>query len=180
MDWVALAKLVLSIFKWLPGVPGIIETLTVRQELKSIADDLGALAFWEDGMLRPLNRIARGRGKQTDLLELSSQLDRTEDRVRTILDSLESNGQRMKLINREVDLDVALEIQKVAFKKSTDPDQDSIRNDIRRLCYDGQPKGEWEIQSANEILKKIGSFNKELVAVQKRVVGARILCRPTA
>jgi hypothetical protein len=173
MDWVALAKLVLSIFKWLPGVPGIIETLTVKQELKSIADDLGALAFWEDGMLRPLRRIARGRGKSTDLLELSSQLDRTEDRVRTILDSLESSGERMKLINREVDLDVALDIQKVAFKKGTGPDQDSIRNDIRGLCYDGQPKGDWEIRSANEIVEQIGSFNQELITVQKRIVRAR-------
>src|SRR6266436_4217486 len=104
-------KLVPLIPRWVSS--GL--TIAERRQLANVARDLAYLAFWNDGMLAPLRRIASGNDTSADIDDLAVKFAETEQGVSDAVARL--NTAREDLVAGALGMSVARKLDDVVWQK---------------------------------------------------------------
>lgn len=154
----ALLELAKSIPSWRGW--GVVE----RRRLVTVAQHLAYLAFWNDGMLVPLRRIASGHGKASDIDEIAAALQQTETGVREAVAALKET--RGTLVAPARGIEIARELDDVVWEKIG---PGKIRPRLQTLV-EARKCSESE---AKALLKEIDSFNRRLDEVHAAILQTR-------
>lgn len=135
-----------------------------RRRLVTVAQHLAYLAFWNDGMLVPLRRIASGHGKASDIHEIAAALQQTETGVGEAVAALKET--RGTLVATARGMEIARELDDVVWEKIG---PGKIRPRLQTLveerkCSEGEAKA---------LLKEIASFNRRLDEVHAAILQTR-------
>jgi len=147
---------ILGGLKALPGVASVIE----KHRLSRVARNLTVLTFWNDGMTAPLKRIADGKGKQSDLDEISARLTRTEAEVTQAADRLRTA--RDNLVSTNLGMAVARDLDVVVYEKLG---PGAIRPRLRQFIETNKCSRD----EAAGLLSEIDAFNRHLDTVHESI-----------
>jgi hypothetical protein len=152
----------------LPAIWGVIRKLPIivffveRQQLSHIAQDLAVLAFWDNGMMLPLKRIAEGKGTTAENIDdIAAQLKQTEaevTRARTRLMKAR-NG----MVSTQLGMRVARGLDHVVNQKVGAPD--AIRHQLEWVVS----TRECSSADAKSLLSDIEECNQRLDAVHEEI-----------
>jgi hypothetical protein len=132
------------------------------QALGDCARDLALLAFWNDGMRGPLERIASGAGGRDELQQVSSLLEDSESDVMEIVSRL--TDARDEHIATKFGMTVAQALDKVVYRKVG---PGAIRDKIADFT---RAHGDKSLQSdAINIINEINDFDTELAKLHETI-----------
>lgn len=161
---VALTKLARLIPGWASSGWTVIE----RRRLANVAMDLAYLAFWNNGMLTPIKRIADGDDEPSNLDEIAAQLQETDAGVSAAAARLYEA--RDKLVATALGMPIARQLDQVVWQK-LGPGR--IRPKLEELARTKACTRD----DAKELLKEIDAFNNHLDAVHTAILQTRTAAR---
>ena len=147
----------------LPGWALAGASMAERKRLAKVAEDLSSLAFWNDGMLSPLSRIAAGKGKKKDLDEISWKLRQTETNVDEVTTRLRETRAKF---STTLGMNVMRRLEGVVLQKVG---PSALRFRLREFVANGVCSK----VRASQLVREIEFFNAELDWVHRRILEAR-------
>jgi hypothetical protein len=154
------AQLAAHLPDWAQSAVSLIE----RQRLAALARDLGKLAFWNDGMLQPLKRIADSNSRAGDIQEIAWKLNRTEEEVSAATDRLRQA--RDSILATSLGMRLMHQIDNVVDQKMG---HDALRPRLKNLVASGDCSPE----EAASLIREIEAFNAELDRVHRLILSPR-------
>src|SRR5712672_1185615 len=136
----------------LPGWALAGASMAERKRLAKVAEDLSRLAFWNDGMLSPLSRIAAGKGKKKDLDEISWKLRQTETNVDEVTTRLRETRAKF---STTLGMNVMRRLEGVVLQKVG---PSALRFRLREFVANGVCSK----VRASQLVREIEFFNAEL------------------
>ena len=160
INWPWWINVGMRVGRYIPNVAGFARSEAERRKLKDLGLDLAIFAFWKDGVIAPLERIAKDGGRPSDIQEIGDWYQKT------VADVTEANARikdaRGPFIAQIFSIDFADHLDQVVDEKVGD-------NGIRRSLKQIIDLGQCSPTTAQSILSDIEEFKRHLSEIHETV-----------